>query len=107
MFLKKEKDTRVKRWSAFEQLRPVEPLLRQSNKSSFYTPEALWPVSPQKTGAWEEPYDITLIMSLQNPYDTRFKSRFRCTQPLISKYAIIIAPSTLSPQLLPVCLANV
>ena len=28
-FLTKEKETRVKRWSAFEQLRPVEHLLRQ------------------------------------------------------------------------------
>ena len=29
VFLTKEKETRVKRWSAFEQLRPVEHLLRQ------------------------------------------------------------------------------
>ena len=28
-FLTKEKETRVKRWSALEQLRPVEHLLRQ------------------------------------------------------------------------------
>ena len=35
-------------------------------KSSFYTPEALWPVSPQITSTWDEPYDITLITSFQN-----------------------------------------
>ena len=29
MFFNKEKETRVKRWLAFEQLRPVEHLLRQ------------------------------------------------------------------------------
>ena len=29
MFLTKEKEIRVKQWSAFEQLHPVEHLLRQ------------------------------------------------------------------------------
>ena len=35
VFLTKEKETRVKRWSAFEQLRPAEHLLRQQNKKFF------------------------------------------------------------------------
>ena len=35
-FLTKEKETRVKRWSAFEQLRPAEHLLRQQNKKFFF-----------------------------------------------------------------------
>ena len=42
----KEKETRVKRWSASEQLRPTIYCASET-KSSFYTPEALWLVSPQ------------------------------------------------------------
>ena len=45
---------------AFEQLRPVEYLL---HVLYIYTPDALWPVSPQITSTWDEPYNIT---SLQN-----------------------------------------
>ena len=43
-------------------------------------------------------------------YDTQFQQRFLCTQPLRSKYAIIIfiyIATTLPPQLLPVRLTNI
>ena len=42
--------------------------------------------------------------------DTQFKKRFRCTQPLRSKYTIIIfiyIATTIPPQLLPVRLTNI
>ena len=44
----------------FEQLRRVEHLL---HVLYIYTPDVLWPVSPQITSTWDEPHDIT---SLQN-----------------------------------------
>ena len=47
MFLKKEKEFRVKHQSAFEQLRPVTHASK--TKCSIYTPDALWPMSPPIT----------------------------------------------------------
>ena len=46
---------------AFQQLRPVEHLLYAL---CIYTPDALWPVSPQITSTWNEPYDITSLQNL-------------------------------------------
>ena len=54
-----------------------------------------------------EPFDICSKPSFN---DTQFKERFRCTQLLRSKYAIIIfiyIATTLPPQLLPVRLTNI
>ena len=46
---KKEKESRVKRQSAFEQLRPVMVPVKQKFKCSIYMPDALWPGSPPIT----------------------------------------------------------
>ena len=47
MFLKKEKESRVKHYSALEQLRPV--IRASKTKCSIYTLDALWPMYPPIT----------------------------------------------------------
>ena len=70
MFLKKEKESRVKRKSAFEQLRPVTRASK--TKCSIYTPDALefWQTSPPITSIDTEPYNIFWKRSYN---DTQFK----------------------------------
>ena len=65
-FLTKEKETRIKRWSAFEQLCTVKHLLHQQNKKFFLHARSTLASVSSNNKQWDEPYDITLITSLQN-----------------------------------------
>ena len=60
---------------AFEQLLPVEHLL---HVLCIYTPDTLWPVSPQITSTSNEPYNND---KPSKPFhnETQFKYRFCCT----------------------------
>ena len=77
-FEQKKKKPGLSANQAFEQLRPVEHLL---HVLYIYTPDALWPVSPQIKSPWDEPYDIK---SPQNPFMMRqFNRGFAVRNPYV------------------------
>ena len=85
MFLRKEKESRVKHKSAFEQLRPVIAPVKQNVLFTRPTNSGQCPLRLQALET--EQYDI---FSKPSYNDKQFNLRFRSTQPLRSKYAIII-----------------
>ena len=105
MFSKKEKEYRVKHLSAYEQLRSVITPVKQN--VPFTRPTHSGQCFLRLQALDTEPYDI---FSKPSYNDTQFKLKFRCTQPLRSKYAIIIfiyIATILLPQLLPVRLTTI
>ena len=78
VFEQKKKKPGLSANQAFEKLRLVEHLL---HVLYIYTPDALWPVSPQIKSTWEEPYDIK---SLQNLFIMRqFNRGFAVRNPYV------------------------
>ena len=60
-FEQKKKKPGLSANQAFEQLRPVEHLL---HVLYIYTPDALWPGSPQIKGTWDEQCNIKSLQNL-------------------------------------------
>ena len=77
-FEQKKKKPGLSTNQAFEQLRLVEHLL---HVLYIYTPDPLWPVSPQIKGTWDEQYNIK---SLQNLFMMRqFNRGFAVRNPYV------------------------